>query len=67
MSEEPKCPYCKTTNIAEILWGFPPTSDFLQDQIKLKKIVLGGCIITDNDPQWECNSCHHRWGVAFHE
>ena len=67
MSEEPKCPHCKTTSIAEILWGFPPTSDFLQDQIKQKKIVLGGCIITDNDPQWECNSCHHRWGVAFHE
>jgi hypothetical protein len=67
LSEEPKCPHCKTTSIAEILWGFPPTSDFLQDQIKQKKIVLGGCIITDNDPQWECNLCHHRWGVAYHE
>jgi len=61
------CPQCKSTSIAEILWGFPPNSDFLRDEIKQKKIVLGGCIITDNDPQWECNSCHHRWGVDFHE
>ena len=62
-----QCPQCKSTNIAEILWGFPPISDFLQEEMKKKKIVLGGCIITDNDPQWECNSCHHRWGVVFHE
>lgn len=62
-----QCPQCKSTSIAEILWGFPPISDFLQEEIKKKNIVLGGCIITDNDPQWECNSCHHRWGVVFHE
>jgi transposase-like protein len=62
-----QCPQCKSTSIAEILWGFSSDSDFLQDEIKKKKIVLGGCLITDNDPQWECNSCHHRWGVAFHE
>ena len=62
-----QCPQCKSTSIAEIFWGFSSDSDFLQDEIKKKKIVLGGCLITDNDPQWECNSCHHRWGVAFHE
>ena len=62
-----QCPQCKSTSIAEILWGFFSDSNLLQDEIKKKKIVLGGCLITDNDPQWECNSCHHRWGVAFHE
>lgn len=61
------CPNCKSTSIAEIFWGFSPDSDFLQDEIKTKKIVLGGYLITNNDPQWECNTCHHRWGIAFHD
>lgn len=24
------------------------------------KIVLGGCCITDNDPQFQCNNCHAK-------
>ena len=36
-----QCPQCKSTSIAEILWGFSSDSDFLQDEIKKKKIVLG--------------------------
>ena len=26
------------------------------------KIVLGGCIISDNDPMWHCIDCSHEWG-----
>jgi hypothetical protein len=25
------------------------------------KITLGGCIVGENDPRWECAKCDHRW------
>jgi hypothetical protein len=24
-------------------------------------IVLGGCCVTENDPEWHCNDCDHSW------
>jgi|APSaa5957512535_1039671.scaffolds.fasta_scaffold23260_3 hypothetical protein len=60
------CPKCKKTWIAEILWGYPADMDVIEEELEKKEMVLGGCLITDNDPQWECNSCHHKWGDAEH-
>ena len=55
------CPECNKTSIAEILWGYTDMGA-IEQQLERKDIVLGGCLITDHDPRWECNSCHHRWG-----
>ena len=60
-----KCPECGKSWIAEILWGYPDM-DAIEEQLERKETVLGGCYITDNDPKWECNGCHHRWGNAEH-
>ena len=57
-----KCPNCNKEWIAEILWGYPADIESLEDQLSKKEIVLGGCLITDHDPRWECNDCHHKWG-----
>ena len=41
-------------------------SDLVDLKKRLKKnneIVPGGCIISNNDPKWECTDCHHRWGT----
>lgn len=56
------CPSCNGKNIAEILWGYPANGESIKDELERKEIVLGGCFITDHDPKWECNECHHRWG-----
>ena len=61
-----KCPNCGKTWIAEILWGYPAETVTLDEELEKRKNVLGGCIITNHDPKWECNNCHHRWGDAEH-
>ena len=58
-----KCPNCNKEWIARILWGLPADYDkYLEEQIERKDIILGGCLVTDHDPKWECNECNHRWG-----
>jgi len=55
------CPECDKSWIAEILWGFPDMK-VVEEKLEKKEIVLGGCIVTNHDPKWECNNCHHQWG-----
>lgn len=55
------CPKCGGTDIAIILFGFPSNSEFLKEEVKKKKIVLGGCCVTGNDPTSECNDCGWRY------
>ncbi len=61
-----KCPNCSKDWVAEILWGYPEDTQVLEQKLERKEIVLGGCLITDHDPKWECNNCHHKWGDAEH-
>jgi len=56
------CPSCNSKNIALILWGYPADTNAIKEGLEREKIVLGGCIVTEHDPRWECNVCHHRWG-----
>ena len=56
------CPNCKNKSIAEILWGYYEDTDVLKERLEKKEIVLGGCMITEHDPRWECNVCNHTWG-----
>ena len=56
------CPNCNKKWIAEILWGYPEHTDAIEEELERKEIVLGGCIVTEHDPKWECNICNHRWG-----
>ena len=60
--EKLKCPHCNKTNIATIFYGYPGNMKALEKPLEKGEIVLGGCIITGNDPEWSCNECGHRWG-----
>jgi len=57
-----KCPNCGKSWVAEIFWGYPANMDSMEEQLEKKEIVLGGCYVTDHDPKYECNECHHQWG-----
>lgn len=50
--EETKCPYCGSQELWKYLYG-EPTADYDSE-----KYVLGGCIITGNNPIYKCKSCN---------
>ncbi len=57
-----KCPYCGSTDVAEILRGMPVMSDEMVKAIEEKKIILGGCCISEDDPKAHCNACGKKFG-----
>lgn len=56
------CPRCGSRNTAKILWGMPAFSEDLEEKLKNKEIVLGGCCVSDNDPSYHCNTCKKDFG-----
>jgi hypothetical protein len=52
-----KCPACKSTGIASILYGNPAFYPELEADLEEKRIVLGGCMVTNDDPRWQCTTC----------
>jgi len=60
--EELNCPNCNNDEIAFIFWGYPNLDNDMEKAVENKEIVMGGCIVSDHDPKWECTECHHRWG-----
>lgn len=58
-----KCPQCGGSNVAEILWGLPVFNEELERKLDEGSIVLGGCCITGDDPEWRCNNCGCEFGT----
>jgi len=56
------CPKCGQMDVAEFLWGLPEFSPELEHDIEEGKIVIGGCCLGADSPQWKCNQCSHEWG-----
>ena len=52
-----KCPECGSVKIADILYGYPDFSKELERDIEDGRVQLGGCIVSGNDPVWECSEC----------
>jgi len=58
MDKPSQCPRCQARSLAFILYGMPDLSDAaLQRELKAGKIVLGGCLVDDRNPQWQCCKC----------
>ena len=51
------CPHCGSKNTARILYGYPAFSPQLERKLDEGRIRLGGCIVTDFDPDRHCNEC----------
>ena len=61
-----RCPLCGG-DICDILYG-EPTATWYEDYLKATghRAVLGGCCITDNDPDYECAKCGQQfWKLTF--
>jgi hypothetical protein len=53
------CPECDSENVAGIVYGYP--SEEMFDQSERGDIVLGGCCVTEDDPEWRCKDCENEW------
>ncbi len=60
--KRPKCPQCGSSNVAEILWGMPVLTEELERELNEGRIVLGGCCVDVDDPDWHCNDCECEFG-----
>ena len=55
------CPNCKSENVARILRGLPEMIKISQKDIDEGKIVPGGYLVGEDDPEWRCNDCGNKW------
>ena len=57
--EKPTCPKCSSENVAAIVFGYP-SPEMFEDRER-GEIVLGGCCVTEDDPEWHCKECEYGW------
>lgn len=53
------CPICGTLSALPIQYGYP--TQIAIDRVKRGEIILGGCNLDSDSPQWMCTTCHHTW------
>jgi hypothetical protein len=44
------------------MYGLPEFSPELERELDEGRVVLGGCCVFGDDPEWQCTDCGHRWG-----
>ena len=52
---------CNSKNTSVIVYGYMLMTKELKKDLEQKRVVLGGCCVTENDPKWMCNDCLNRW------
>ena len=54
-----KCPECESKEVIPIMYGLPsPEAELEREK---GKIILGGCLIFEENPNWHCKNCGHEW------
>ncbi len=56
-SKPRRCPNCKHSPLASILYGLYGHDEQLEKDIDDGRAVLGGCVIDLDDPAWRCVQC----------
>ena len=59
-----RCPQCGSFRIAAILWGYLDVDQRLQKLLAAGKVVLGGCLVSGDDPEHHCNACGFEWRMS---
>ena len=55
-----KCPNClDVKSIVMIEYGYP--GEEMREKHDRGETRLGGCSISDDNPDWHCNKCDHEW------
>ena len=56
-----QCPKCGSKKVKKILYGEPAYSLELMREESEGKILFGGCLITEDHPDYFCAECEHEW------
>ena len=59
-----KCPVCGGKKIALILYGKPAMTEKLEEKLKMGRVVLGGCEVSANDPEYICKACDTYFRIS---
>ncbi len=60
MKDNPlNCPKCGSKNIVRIVYGYPNAEAL--EEAKKGNIILGGCCVSDNSPNFHCKDCKYEW------
>ena len=57
-----ECPECGSNKVVRIIYGYLESSEDLKKELDVGKTRLGGCCVSEDSPEWACNSCYHEWG-----
>jgi hypothetical protein len=57
------CPSCGSRSVVRIVYGLP--NEVGQEAARRGAITLGGCIVVEDAPKWQCGDCGHEWGKLF--
>lgn len=55
-----KCPKCGEAKTIPIVYGMPGPELF--EAAERGEVVLGGCVLGDENPVWQCKACGAHWG-----
>jgi len=55
-----RCPACKHRPFATIVYGMPYFDGAERCDVEAGRILLAGCVLTDDDPAWACAACGIR-------
>jgi len=53
------CPQYGSKNTLRIIYGYPSYELF--EEAEQGKVMLGGCCITDDSPEFACKDCNKEW------
>ncbi|SEF52129.1 hypothetical protein SAMN04489712_101293 [Thermomonospora echinospora] len=60
-SQRPACPHCGEQPIP-IMYGYPANMAVAFEAERRGEIVIGGCVVDDDNPIWFCRACGRRYG-----
>lgn len=62
LNKKTPCPYCRSENVAKMIYGKPALTRQIIEGLESGSIVSGGCMIHGGAPEWHCNSCKRDFG-----
>lgn len=60
MHERTQCPACESATLRPIIYGLV-TGGELREKADRGEIVLGGCQVSEDAPDWKCIGCGARF------
>ena len=55
-----KCPKCGAAKVVPVLYSYPDAKLFEQEE--QSRVIIGGCVLTEINPERECLECHEQGG-----